>query len=123
MPKPEFVRESDLPDQQRILDDLKASGNDFKLFEEELSSQIMKYFDDFRKKSLTYQSEDELKGDVSRLMLLNDQEGLKLRFSQLYRERDSVINHAKEQIQRGHPIERQKTILQIQLNQVMQHFV
>lgn len=122
MPKPEFLRESDLPDESKIIEDLRVSGTDYQVFEQELATQLSKYFDELRAKSLTYQTEEELKGDVSRLMLLNDQEGLKLRFAQLYRERDNVITHAKDQIQKIHPIERQKTILQLQLNNALRHF-
>ena len=106
LPKPEFFKEADLPDESKIIEDLRAQGQDFNTFEQELSVQLSKYFDELRAKSLTYNSEDELKGDVSRLMLLNDQDGLKLRFAQLYRERDNVINHAKDQIKKIHPIER-----------------
>lgn len=54
------------------MDELKANGNDFKMFEDEMVTQLTKYFDELRGKSLTYQTDDELKGDVSRLMLLND---------------------------------------------------
>jgi chromosome segregation ATPase len=122
LPKPEFLRESDLPDESKIIDDLRVSGTDYQVFEQELAAQLSKYFDELRAKSLTYQTEEELKGDVSRLMLLNDQEGLKLRFAQLYRERDNVITHAKDQIQKIHPIERQKTILQLQLSNTLKHF-
>lgn len=122
LPKPEFLRESDLPDESKIIEDLRVSGTDFSVFEQELATQLSRYFDELRAKSLTYQTEEELKGDVSRLMLLNDQEGLKLRFAQLYRERDNVITHAKDQIQKVHPIERQKTILQLQLSNTLRHF-
>ena len=52
--KPEFIKESDLPDQSTIMDELKANGNDFKMFEDEMVSQLTKYVDELRNKSLTY---------------------------------------------------------------------
>ena len=54
------------------MEDLRVQGQDFNTFEQELAVKLGKYFDELREKSLTYNSEDELKGDVSRLMLLND---------------------------------------------------
>ena len=72
MPKPEFFKEGDLPDEGKVMEDLRVQGQDFNTFELELAVKLGKYFDELREKSLTYNSEDELKGDVSRLMLLND---------------------------------------------------
>jgi len=45
-----------------------------------------------------------------------------LRFAQLYRERENIIAHAKNTIAESHPIERQKSICQMQLNTILQYF-
>lgn len=53
-----------------------------------------------------------MSSDVGRLLLLQDSEGLKMRFQQLYRERDLVIGHARTQLARFEPLEKHKLALQ-----------
>lgn len=51
-------------------------------------------FDDMIQKQL-YKTEDELVNDVCRLMLLQDQEGLKLRVLQLFRDKEQTLLNAQ----------------------------
>lgn len=46
-----------------------------------------------------YRSEDELVNDVQRLMLLQDQEGLKMRVLSLYRDKDQILATAQTHMQ------------------------
>ena len=51
-------------------------------------------FDEMIQKQL-YKTEDELVNDVCRLMLLQDQEGLKLRVLQLFRDKEQTLLNAQ----------------------------
>ena len=48
-----------------------------------------------------YNSEDELISDVVRLMMLQDQEGLKLRVLQLYRDREQTLLNAQAYVRQN----------------------
>lgn len=51
--------------------------------------------DNLKKNNMLYTSEEELVNDVSRLMMLQDQDGLRMRVLKLYRNQDSVLTTAQ----------------------------
>ena len=53
-----------------------------------------------------------MSAEIGRLLLLKDQQGLKMRFEQVYRERDMVIEHALQQLKAKQPLEFQKAALE-----------
>lgn len=61
-----------------------------------------------KEKQLLYKDEGEMSAEISRMVMLNDTDGLKIRFGQLYKERDMVLSHAKSQLTRFEPLEAQK---------------
>lgn len=44
---------------------------------------------------MTYQDEQEISSDIGRLFILQDVDGLKLRFKQIYKERDFIMKQSK----------------------------
>jgi hypothetical protein len=84
---PKLVSPSDLPSLEQIKARLPAEHTKTASIIEQVQSKQL------------YRSEDELVNDVQRLMLLQDQEGLKMRVLSLYRDKDQILATAQTHMQ------------------------